>query len=131
MVRVAQKKIYAIGIYVAHDDLAQGRPQSRGDLRHLEKELSRLAVEPLRNPQGLLRKGMLHDDASGELLMPEDRPALYDRLEIRISAQHPLNGMGEGGVAQVMQQPGQANLFHIFGRKAEVLGHAAGHMHAA
>ena len=129
--RVAQKKIYAIGIYVAHDDLAQGRPQSRGDLRHLGEELSRLAIEPFRNPQGLLWKGMLHDDASGELLMPEDRPALYDRLKIRISAQHPLHGMGEGGVAQVMHQPGQAHLFHIFGGKAEVLCHSAGHMHAA
>jgi len=131
MVGVAEKKIYPIGIEISHNDLAQGRPHTRGDLGDIREQLIGLAIELFSKPQNLLTEWMLHDDATGELLMPEDRPAVHDRLHVRISAQHPLHGMGEGGVAQVVKQPGKAHLSNIFGRKAEVLGHAAGHVHAA
>jgi hypothetical protein len=74
---------------------------------------------------------MIHDDAAGELLMAGDSLAFHDRLDIRISAQYPFNGMGEGGVAQVMQQTGQAHHSYLLSTEIQVLCYPAGHMHAA
>ena len=105
MVRVPEQEVYPVGIQISGDYLAERRPTAQGNIRNLTEEAVGASPKTASaSPEGLFSKGMGSHDLAGELLMSAGPPAGHKGLDLRIAAKNALYGMGEGGMAQIVQK---------------------------
>jgi hypothetical protein len=127
--RIPEKEVDPVRIYVAGYYLAQGEICAQGYIGYIPEEFISAAEGLIGGTDCLFAKGMVDYDIPGELLVPVDFFVGNHRLNLRIAAENAFHSMGKGRVPDIMQKACGPNPSNVQGIQSQPQCYPSSNMH--